>query len=70
MCFRGSRIVVDIRPDSASYHLVAGDAVHTSHHGEHIVVGPGDPVTRAIPEIPQLERPAQPPGREPRRRAK
>lgn len=70
LCYRGSRLLVEIDRDGASYHLVSGPAVHTTHHGESIVVAAGQPVHRPLPPPPQHPVPTQPAGREPYRAAK
>jgi hypothetical protein len=36
-------------PDEIARWRRAGDALHTSHHGEEITVEPGAPVTRPVP---------------------
>jgi alpha,alpha-trehalose phosphorylase len=68
MCYRGSRVAVDIGQDRATYRLVSGPELRTTHHGEPIVVTADEAVTRTIPAAPKRERPSQPPGREPYRR--
>jgi alpha,alpha-trehalose phosphorylase len=68
MCYRGSRFAVDIRPDNATYRLIAGTVVHTAHHGEPIKITLDEPVTRSIPPAPKHPAPGQPPGRAPDRR--
>ncbi|WP_026421997.1 glycoside hydrolase family 65 protein [Actinokineospora inagensis] len=68
MCFRGSRIQVEITADQATYRLIAGDPVHTTHHGTEVVID-GE-VTLGIPAPPEFPTPSAPAGREPRRRTK
>jgi alpha,alpha-trehalose phosphorylase len=66
--FRGRRLVVEVRPDAASYRL--GDAdepLEIIHWGEEVALRPGRPQRRAIPPTPKLDSPRQPPGREPER---
>jgi alpha,alpha-trehalose phosphorylase len=65
MCFGPSRLSVEIRPEDATYRLISGDPVETSHHGKQITIKPGQPLTLPIPPVPQLSTPSQPPGREP-----
>ena len=65
----GSRLQVEVTKDEATYTLLAGDAIETSHHGEPITVAPDAPVTREIPPVPQRPCRSQPPGREPLRRS-
>ncbi|GGS31708.1 glycoside hydrolase family 65 protein [Actinokineospora fastidiosa] len=67
MCWRGSRICVEIERDTASYRLVSGDPVRSAHHGEPVEIGP-EPVSMAIPPVPEFPTPSPPPGREPRRK--
>ncbi|UVS79911.1 glycoside hydrolase family 65 protein [Actinokineospora sp. UTMC 2448] len=67
MCWRGSRICVEIERDTASYRLVSGDPVRSAHHGEPVEIGP-EPVSMAIPPVPEFPIPSPPPGREPRRK--
>jgi alpha,alpha-trehalose phosphorylase len=66
---RGRRLLVDVRPEAVTYALAEGDPLDLVHHGEPIEVGPGRDVTREIPKAERRDRPRQPPGREPRRRA-
>ena len=68
LVYRGSRLQVAITKDAATYTLLAGGAVETSHHGVRITVGPDAPVAREIPAAPRRPAPSQPPGREPVRR--
>ncbi|GLW89218.1 glycoside hydrolase family 65 protein [Actinokineospora globicatena] len=68
MCFQGSRLQVEITGEEATYRLISGDPVHTSHHGSPVVVD-GE-VTLPIPAPPDFPTPSAPPGREPRRRTK
>ena len=69
LVYRGSRLKVAITKEGATYTLLDGDALETSHHGEPITVTPEAPVTREIPPMPQRPVPSQPPGREPLRRS-
>jgi alpha,alpha-trehalose phosphorylase len=67
MCLRDTRFRVVIERDSATYRIVSGGPLHTSHHGEPIVVSVGGHVTMPIPPPPRRDEvPRQPPGREPR----
>jgi alpha,alpha-trehalose phosphorylase len=66
MVFRGSRLLVEVRADAATYTLLDGPELRTAHHGEPIVVAPGAPVTRAVPPVPiELVPVRQPAGRAP-----
>ena len=69
LVYRGSRLQVAITKDAATYTLLAGRRVATSHHGVPITVAPDAPVEREIPPAPRRPAPSQPPGREPLRRS-
>ncbi|MGW5054394.1 glycoside hydrolase family 65 protein [Actinokineospora sp. NPDC004072] len=66
MCWRGSRIRVEVDHERASYRLVSGEPVRVAHHGRPLEIGP-EPLSLPIPPVPQFPTPAPPPGREPRR---
>jgi alpha,alpha-trehalose phosphorylase len=66
--FRGTRLVVDVEADAATYRLTSGDPLELRHHGEATRVAEGDPVTLSIPAAPASAPVSQPPGREPARR--
>jgi alpha,alpha-trehalose phosphorylase len=66
--YRGRRLEVEVEDDTASYSLLDGDPLEVSHHGEPLRLSADGPVTRPVPAAPDRERPAQPPGREPRER--
>jgi alpha,alpha-trehalose phosphorylase len=68
MCFADSRIRVTIHREEATYQLLRGQPVHTSHHNKPITLTQDEPVTLPIPPPPQNPVPRQPPGREPIRR--
>ena len=59
---------VEVEPKHVTYTLVVGDPLELTHHGEQVTVSTEHPVRRAIPALPVLEAPTQPPGREPARR--
>jgi alpha,alpha-trehalose phosphorylase len=65
---RGSLIKVDVRHQGAMYTLLEGPPLDVAHHGEGLRLEVGRAVTRPLPPVPVLERPRQPPGREPARR--
>jgi len=69
MVFLGSRLLVEVRRETATYVLLDGAPLTTAHHGEEIVVGPDTPVTRDVPPVPPGLAPVeQPAGRAPARR--
>ena len=70
MCFRGSRLGVEVLPDHVTYRLLSGDPLDLAHHGEPIRVAPGAPVTRPAPPAPRLPPLTHPAGRAPARRAR
>jgi alpha,alpha-trehalose phosphorylase len=65
VAYRGCCLWVEVRPDEATYRLIAGERMATSHHGEPLELAGGEPETRPVPPAPERERPRQPPGREP-----
>jgi alpha,alpha-trehalose phosphorylase len=68
LCYRGRRLKVEVENDAASYTLLSGDPLEVTHHGEPVRLTRDGPVTRPVPAPPDLERPSQPPGREPSQR--
>jgi alpha,alpha-trehalose phosphorylase len=68
LSYRGAGLGVEVVHGEARYTLRAGEAIEIRHHGERVTIGPGPPVTLAIP--PHVPRPAptQPRGRVPARR--
>ncbi|OLB80638.1 MAG: family 65 glycosyl hydrolase [Actinobacteria bacterium 13_2_20CM_2_71_6] len=73
LCFaltwRGRRLRVEVNAETATYGLIDGDeAMELMHEGERLIVKPGQPVSMPVRQVPDLPRPSQPPGREPRRR--
>jgi alpha,alpha-trehalose phosphorylase len=67
--FRGRRLLVDVRQDRALYTLAEGEPLEIAHHGEQATVEAGASLSLPIPRAPDRERPFQPAGREPDRRA-
>jgi alpha,alpha-trehalose phosphorylase len=65
LVYRGSRLRGEIGKTQATYTLLAGDPLETSHHGTPITVADGVPVTMEIPPPPQWPAPIQPHGRAP-----
>jgi alpha,alpha-trehalose phosphorylase len=66
---KGRHLRVDIVPDGATYELLAGEPLELAHDGEAITVTVGEPITRALKALPELETPEQPAGRAPLPRA-
>ena len=56
-------------PQAATYRLLAGDPVKTSHHGTHVTLKVDDEVTLPVPPPPIVDRVTQPFGRAPERGA-
>jgi alpha,alpha-trehalose phosphorylase len=71
LVYRGARLRIAISRDEATYTLeVGGEPVTLSHHGEMFTLEPKESVTLPVAAAPHLPRPQQPPGREPRARAR
>jgi alpha,alpha-trehalose phosphorylase len=68
LTFQGRCLRVEIRPEHATYELLSGDPLTSSHHGEAITIEAGAPVTRPVPPAPTVEPVTQPAGRAPQRR--
>ncbi|MBW4716935.1 glycoside hydrolase family 65 protein [Saccharothrix obliqua] len=68
MFFQGTKLCIDVTEGEATYRIVAGGPLHTSHHGEPLTVQPGAPVTMPVPEPPRPPDIRQPANRAPRRR--
>jgi alpha,alpha-trehalose phosphorylase len=64
LAVRGSRLRVEIRPGEATYVVEAGDPLEIWHGDEAVEVG-GEPVSRSIPEPPELDPPGHPRHRPP-----
>jgi alpha,alpha-trehalose phosphorylase len=68
LVFRGRRLVVEVRPDAATYTLAEADEpLEILHWGEKVELEPGTPSRHALPAAPDVPEPSQPPGREPER---
>ncbi len=68
LIWRGARLRVTVTPQDAAYELDDG-SVDLTHHGRPVTVRAGEPVTLALPPLPDPgPTPAAPPGREPRSR--
>jgi alpha,alpha-trehalose phosphorylase len=68
VCFKGRRLLVEIRPGEARYSLLEGESLEVSHHGDPVTLAPSQRVEHPIPPAPAGPRPSQPPGRAPARR--
>lgn len=67
LVFRGSKIVVTVDRDAATYQLLSGEPIELAHHGRRFSLAER-PVTLSVPAIEPGAPPAQPAGREPYRR--
>ena len=63
-----TQLRVEVKPAQATYTLLMGDSLEIHHHGTPVTVTSESPVPCPIPPPPEVERPTQPPGREPVRR--
>jgi alpha,alpha-trehalose phosphorylase len=66
-CRKSIQLRVEVEPTQATYSLLMGKKLDIHHHGQPVTVTT-HPVRRPIPPAPALERPKQPPGREPAHR--
>ena len=62
LCFRGRRLLIEVRPKHATCSLRPGAPLEIFHHGEHATLAARDPLTRPIPPVLARETPKQPPG--------
>jgi len=69
LSYRGRRLLVEVRRQDVSYSLQHGRALQIEHHGDSVVLSPGQPLTLEIPALLVREPPQQPAGRAPTRRA-
>src|SRR6201985_1411038 len=67
-CRATTQLRVEVTPAEATYTLLMGDSLEIHHHGKRVTVTREHPVRCPIPPAPPMERPTQPPGREPLRR--
>jgi alpha,alpha-trehalose phosphorylase len=63
------RVLVEADADGVTYTLQEGERLELAHYGDGLTLEADAPVRRAVPPAPPRERPSQPPGRAPRRRA-
>ena len=67
-CRKSTQIRIEVKRTQATYSLLMGDALDIHHHGKPVTVTADHPLRCPIPSAPALERPKQPPGREPAHR--
>ena len=68
-CGKAAKLRIEVEPTQATYTLLSGESLEIEHHGAPITVTGDHPAQCPIPPAPALERPTQPRGREPARRA-
>jgi alpha,alpha-trehalose phosphorylase len=64
--YRGRCLHVAVTPESATYRLLYGDPLETSHHGDPVTVSADAPVTLPIPPLTAPEPVTHPIGRTPK----
>jgi alpha,alpha-trehalose phosphorylase len=67
-CRTTTELRVEVSPAEVTYTLQMGESLEIHHHRTPVTVTSERPVRCPIPPLPALERPTQPPGREPVRR--
>ncbi len=67
-CRASIALRVEVKRTRVTYSLLMGESLDIHHHGQPVTVTGEQPVHCPIPRLPALERPTQPPGREPTRR--
>jgi alpha,alpha-trehalose phosphorylase len=65
---KSTELRIEVEPTQSTYTLLTGEPIDIHHHGKPVTVTAEHPVQCPIPPAPALERPKQPPGREPARR--
>ena len=68
MLLHGKHLKVEVTPNEATYTWDGEEPLTVLHHGELLDLAPKEAVGADIPPAQQWPRPAQPAGREPRRR--
>ncbi|MGH9211054.1 MAG: glycoside hydrolase family 65 protein [Acidimicrobiales bacterium] len=66
--YRGRRICVTAHPGEVVYELLEGPPITITSHDQDVALG-DERVRQSIPPLLRIDRPVQPPGREPRRRS-
>jgi len=69
ICFRGRKLLVEVKHGVATYSLLDGDTIELVHHGHRLTAQLRRPLSVAIPPAPTHEAPTQPAGRAPGRRS-
>ena len=64
-CRKNTQLRIEVEPTQATYSLLMGEPLDIHHHGQPVTVTADHSVRCPIPSAPALERPKQPPGREP-----
>ncbi|HEX2191582.1 MAG TPA: glycosyl hydrolase family 65 protein [Acidimicrobiales bacterium] len=65
--YRDRNLCVTAVPGEATYELLSGEPLEVTHHGQALVLRPGERVTRPVPPPVTRPRPSQPAGRAPDR---
>lgn len=68
LCYRGTRLKVDVTARQARYSLLEGDSLDVAHHGTAFTVTAAKTAIHRIPPAPEVVAPRQPAGRAPARR--
>ena len=63
--FRGRLLEVETTGGEARYTLLEGEPMDLAHYGTPFALSVDEPVTHALPAVPDLAAPKQPPGRAP-----
>jgi alpha,alpha-trehalose phosphorylase len=66
--WRDRTLRIEVSDRTATYELLAGEALDFFHVDERVTVTPGEPLQLAVPQAQSRPEPTQPPGRAPRRR--
>jgi alpha,alpha-trehalose phosphorylase len=63
LVYRGRRLRLEVTRDTARYEVTSGNPLEILHHHEPVRLEPGEVVELDLPPLPEVERPAPPPGR-------
>src|SRR5438876_7829741 len=58
LLFRGRRLKVEVTKSEATYTLLDGEPLELGHFGSKVTVSTGEPVTEAIPPVPERRTPS------------